>query len=102
MPVGTYHELVGTLKWTELGYTLFLDTGGFWALDVPGRPDFYLGKYVRVQGYQAGFNILEVRAMGFADEHWTQVLDAEARLRASEPGFWEQLWRRLRAWLSWR
>ena len=67
MGVGASLELVGTLQETDLGFVLFLDGGGFWVLDFPGRPDVYLGKYLRVRGRQLGFNLLEVAEVDFLD-----------------------------------
>ena len=63
MPAGAHHELIGTLRKTDLGFTLYLDEGGFWVLDLPGYPTMYLNRYVRAQGFQTGFNLLEVTDM---------------------------------------
>ena len=67
MPLGTHHRMAGTLRWTEHGFTLFPDDGGYWALDVP----WHLKRLARTQlerrlivaGTRCGFNDLAVTEM---------------------------------------
>ena len=67
MPMGSFHEISGTLAWLPTGFTLFLDEGGYWALELGWR-DFrrarkLLGVRIEAEGVRIGFNVLEVRSM---------------------------------------
>ncbi|MFA7594710.1 MAG: DUF5818 domain-containing protein [Novosphingobium sp.] len=71
MPRGTRHTLTGTLRWTCLGYTLEMDGGGVWRLDVGWgwRTRRNINRRVTVEGIRSDFDLLDVyrlRAVGDA------------------------------------
>lgn len=62
MPRGTRHTLMGTLRWTRLGYALEMDGGGVWRLDLSPfwRVRRYVDSRVIVEGVRSGFDLLDV------------------------------------------
>jgi hypothetical protein len=90
MPLGTFHTISGTLAWTPQGFTLFLDEGGYWALELGWR-DFrrargLLGERVEAEGVRIGFNVLEVRRLKrCSPATWEVVVEAGGvRMRAKK------------------
>jgi hypothetical protein len=61
MPRGARHIETGILRPGRWGYSLEMDGGGIWELDVTGSPRKLLEKRVTVEGTRAGFNLLNVR-----------------------------------------
>ena len=67
MPLGAFYVETGRLGQRDFLYTLRMDDGGTWALDLGwraarrARP--LLGQRVVVQGTRAGFNLLDVRKL---------------------------------------
>ncbi|MFT3965074.1 MAG: DUF5818 domain-containing protein [Sphingobium sp.] len=71
MPRGTRHVLMGTLRWTRLGYALEVDGGGVWRLDFGAiwRVRRYVDQRVTVEGSRSGFDLLYVHHIdGMADD----------------------------------
>ncbi len=60
MPRGMRHIETGTLRTGCWGYSLHVDGGGIWELDVRRSPRKLLGTRVIVEGTRAGFNLLDV------------------------------------------
>ncbi|MDR2856362.1 MAG: DUF5818 domain-containing protein [Novosphingobium sp.] len=60
MPRGTRHVITGILRPGPLGYSLEMNDGGIWQLDVSGSAHSYLGRKVRVEGTRAGFDLIDV------------------------------------------
>ena len=58
----------GILRPGRWGYSLELDGGGVWQLDVAGSARRYLGRRVTVEGTRSGFDLLDVHRMMVADE----------------------------------
>jgi Protein of unknown function (DUF5818) len=61
MPRGTRHIETGILRPGRWGYSLEMDGGGIWEMDVTRSPRKMLGQRVTVEGTRAGFNLLNVR-----------------------------------------
>ena len=63
MPRGTRHTLTGTLRWRRHGYTLEMDDGGVWRLDVGWgwKVRCNLDMRVTVDGIRSGFDLLDVQ-----------------------------------------
>jgi len=68
MPKGAQYIETGILHTNRHGYSLELDGGGTWQLDVLGSPDFYLGKRVTVEGVRSGFNLIDVQDIRLASD----------------------------------
>ena len=68
MPRGTRHTLNGTLRRTKLGYTLEMDGGGIWRLDLGTmwRVGRYVDRRVVIEGIRSGFDLLDVDALSEA------------------------------------
>lgn len=70
MPLGAQHVETGRLGKGEFFYTLRMDDGGTWELDLGWRAARHarplLGQRVVVQGTRAGFNLLDVRNIRLA------------------------------------
>ena len=60
MPRGARHIETGILRPGRWGYSLEMDGGGVWELDVTRSPRKLLGQRVTVEGIRAGFNLLNV------------------------------------------
>jgi hypothetical protein len=60
MPRGAHYIETGTLRPGQWGYSLHMDGGGIWELDVTRSPRRLLGQRVTVEGTRAGFNLLDV------------------------------------------
>jgi hypothetical protein len=60
MPKGARHIETGILRPGCWGYSLHMDGGGIWELDVTRSPRRLLGQRVTVEGTRAGFNLLNV------------------------------------------
>lgn len=60
MPKGARHIETGILRPGRWGYSLEMDGGGIWELDVTSSPRKLLGQRVTVEGTRAGFNLLDV------------------------------------------
>lgn len=65
MPRGTRHTLAGTLRWTRLGYSLEIEGGGAWRLDISPfwRVRRYIDRRITVEGIRSGFDLLDVYAL---------------------------------------
>ena len=60
MPRGTRHVETGILRPGQWGYSLEMDGGGVWQLDVSHSARRYLGQRVTVEGVRSGFNLIDV------------------------------------------
>jgi hypothetical protein len=60
MPTGTKHIETGILRTGVWGYSLEMEGGGVWQLDVTGSASKHLGHRVTVEGIRSGFNLLDV------------------------------------------
>lgn len=60
MPRGTRHVETGILRPGKWGYSLEVDGGGVWQLDVPQSARRYVGQRVTVEGVRSGFDLLDV------------------------------------------
>jgi len=60
MPRGARHIETGTLRPGKWGYSLEVDGGGVWQLDVTGSARRYLGQRVTVEGVRSGYDLLDV------------------------------------------
>lgn len=65
MPRGTRHIETSLLRPGCWGYSLHMDGGAIWELDVTRSPRKLLGQRVTVEGTQAGFNLLNVDRLCF-------------------------------------
>jgi Protein of unknown function (DUF5818) len=65
MPLGTEHQISGTVERGPWGYVLRTDTGGAWELDCGLFTGLRLravrSQPVRIEGERVGFNALAVR-----------------------------------------
>ena len=68
MPKGARHIETGILRPGCWGYSLHMDGGGIWELDVTSSPRKFLGRRVTVEGTRAGFNLLDVTRIWPAGE----------------------------------
>lgn len=68
MPRGTHHTLTGILRWTQCGYTLEINDGGVWRLDVGSgsRARRCVNQRVVIKGARVGFDLLEVERLNTA------------------------------------
>lgn len=64
MPRGTRHVETGILRFGTWGYSLEVDDGGVWQLDVTRSPRRYLGQRVTVEGFRSGFDLIDVHRVG--------------------------------------
>lgn len=69
MPRGTRHIETGILRPGCWGYSLHMDGGGIWELDVTRSPRKLLGQRVTVEGTRAGFNLLNVDLIRLENAH---------------------------------
>ena len=69
MPKGTRHIETGILRPGCWGYSLHMDDGGMWELDVIRSPRKLLGQRVTVEGTRAGFNLLNVDRIRLENAH---------------------------------
>lgn len=67
MPKGARHVETGVLRPGRWGYSLEMDGGGVWQLDMPRSARRFLGQRVTVEGTRSGFNLLDVRCFRVAD-----------------------------------
>lgn len=67
MPKSTRHIETGILRPGCWGYSLHMDGGGVWELDVTGSARKLLGQRVTVEGTRAGFNLLDVERIYLHD-----------------------------------
>jgi len=74
MPLGTYHEETGTLRWTKLGYALETDGGGVWQLELSWtcRASAKVNRRVTVEGIRNGFDMLAIKSLRLADPQPTR------------------------------
>ena len=63
MPRGARHVETGILRPGRWGYSLEMDGGGIWQLDVAGSARRYIGQRVMVDGTRSGFDLLDVRTI---------------------------------------
>ena len=63
MPRGSRHDETGWLNENDGQLTLRRDAGGTWRLDAPQRARKLVGKRVRLEGFRAEFDLLEVKAI---------------------------------------
>lgn len=68
MPRGARHIEIGILRPGRWGYSLEMDGGGIWELDVTSSPRKLMGQRVTVEGTRAGFNLLNVRRVWLAGD----------------------------------
>lgn len=68
MPRGTCHIVTGILRPGRWGYSLEVDGGGIWQLDVRRSARKLLGQRVTVEGIRSGFDLLDVERIWLADE----------------------------------
>jgi hypothetical protein len=68
MARGTRHIETGILRPGCWGYSLHMDGGGIWELDVTRSARKLLGQRVTVEGTRAGFNLLDVSCIWPAGE----------------------------------
>lgn len=66
MPRGARHVETGILRPGRWGYSLEMDGGGVWQLDVAGSAQRYLGKRVTVEGTRSGFDLIDVHHIRLA------------------------------------
>ena len=64
MPRGARHVETGTLRPGKWGYSLEVDGGGVWQLDIAGSARRYLGQRVTVEGIRSGFDLIDVHRVG--------------------------------------
>jgi hypothetical protein len=69
MPLGTRHIETDILRPDCWGYSLHMDGGGIWELDVTRSPRKLLGQRVTVEGTRAGFNLLNVDLIRLESAH---------------------------------
>lgn len=67
MPRGARHVETGILHPGRWGYSLQMEGGGVWQLDVTGSARRYLGKRVTVEGTRSGFDLLDIHHIRLAD-----------------------------------
>lgn len=60
MPRGARHVETGLLRPGRWGYSLQMEGGGVWQLDVAGSARRYLGRRVTVEGTRLGFDLIDV------------------------------------------
>jgi len=60
MPRGTRHVVTGILRPGKWGYSLEMEGGGVWQLDIAGSAHRYLGQRVTVEGVRSGFDLIDV------------------------------------------
>lgn len=67
MPRGTTHDESGRLNEQDGAFTLRLDGGGTWRLEVAGRmhrrASVLVGRRVRIVGVRDGFDLLSVMSI---------------------------------------
>ena len=66
MPKGARHVETGILRPGRWGYSLQMDCGGVWQLDVSGSARRYRGKRVTVEGTRSGFDLIDVHHIRLA------------------------------------
>jgi len=71
----------GILRPNRQGYSLELEGGGSWQLDVSGSAKSYAGRRVTVEGIRSGFNLIDV--------HDIRLAGASRRNR--RPSMWERI-----------
>lgn len=64
MPRGARHVETGVLRPGRWGYSLEMDGGGVWQLDMPRPVHRYLGERVTVEGVRSGFDLIDVYRVG--------------------------------------
>ncbi|HEX8302521.1 DUF5818 domain-containing protein [Sphingomonas sp.] len=69
MPRGTRHVETGILRPGKWGYSLEVDGGGVWQLDVPRSARRYVGQRVTVEGVRSGFDLLDVERIASGNAH---------------------------------
>lgn len=67
MPKGARHVETGILRPGTWGYSLEIDGGGVWQLDMPRSARRFIGQRVTVEGTRSGFGLLDVRRLRVAD-----------------------------------
>lgn len=68
MPRGTRHIVTGILRPGRWGYSLEVDGGGIWQLDVRRSVRKLMSQRVTVEGIRSGFDLLDVDRIWRADE----------------------------------
>ncbi|WP_255356005.1 DUF5818 domain-containing protein [Erythrobacter sp. AP23] len=79
MPRGARHIETGTLRPGRWGYSLEMDGGGVWQLDITRSARRYLGQRVTVEGVRSGFDLIDV--------HRIRPVAGNRKQR----GFWQSL-----------
>jgi len=64
MPRGTRHVETGILRPGKWGYSLEVDGGGVWQLDIAGSARRYIGQRVTIEGIRSGFDLIDVHRVG--------------------------------------
>ena len=81
MPRGARHVETGILRCGRWGYSLQMDGGGIWQLDVTGSARRYLGQRVTVEGIRSDFDLIDVHHIRLAGEP----------PRTQRQGLWQRL-----------
>lgn len=66
MPRGALHVETGILRRGTRGYSLEMDGGGVWQLDMPRSARRFLGQRVMVESTRSGFDLLDVHRVSIA------------------------------------
>lgn len=67
MPTGASRVETGILRPGRWGYSLEMEGGGVWQLDMPRSARRFLGRRVTVEGTRSGFDLLDVQRCRVAD-----------------------------------
>ncbi|MGC4252655.1 MAG: DUF5818 domain-containing protein [Sphingobium sp.] len=68
MPRGARHVETGILRPGRWGYSLEMDGGGVWQLDIGGSARRYLGQRVTIEGIRSGFDLIDVHHIRLAGD----------------------------------
>jgi hypothetical protein len=75
MAKGTRYVETGILRPGQWGYSLEMDGGGVWQLDIAGSACRYLGQRVTVEGVRSGFNLMDVDRITASNSSQAKILN---------------------------